>query len=50
MHLTDKANEILAQMEKHDIIRECHAATPYCSNILVIPKKDLTAVRLLFDG
>jgi len=50
MHLTDKANEILDQMEKHDIIRECHAATPYCSNILVIPKKDNNAVRLLFDG
>lgn len=50
MHLTEKANEILEQMEKHDIIRECHAATPYCSNILVIPKKDKNAVRLLFDG
>jgi len=50
MHLTEKANEILEQMEKHDIIRECHAATPYCSNILVIPKKDNNAVRLLFDG
>jgi hypothetical protein len=24
MHLTQKANEILDEMEKHDIIRECH--------------------------
>jgi hypothetical protein len=35
MHLTEKANEILEQMEKHDIIRECRAATPYCSIAIV---------------
>ena len=50
MHVIDKANEILDQMEKYGIIRECHVPTPYCSNILVIPKKDNNSVRLLFDG
>ena len=50
MHVIEKANEILEQMEKYDIIRECHAPSQYCSNILVIPKKDKNAVRLLFDG
>ena len=50
MNVIDKANEILEQMEKYDIIRECHAPSQYCSNILVIPKKDKNAVRLLFDG
>jgi transposase InsO family protein len=50
MHVIEKANEILDQMEKYDIIRECHAPSQYCSNILVIPKKDKNAVRLLFDG
>ena len=50
MNVIEKANEILAQMEKYDIIRECHAPSQYCSNILVIPKKDKNAVRLLFDG
>jgi len=50
MHVIDKANEILDQMERYDIIRECHVPSPYCSNILVIPKKDKNAVRLLFDG
>ncbi len=50
MHVTERANEILDQMEKYGIIRECHVPTPYCSNILVIPKKDNVNVRLLFDG
>jgi hypothetical protein len=50
MHVIPKANEILEQMEKYGIIRECHVPTPYCSNILVIPKKDPSQVRLLFDG
>jgi len=50
MNVIEKANEILAQMEKYDIIRECHVPSPYCSNILVIPKKDVSQVRLLFDG
>jgi len=50
MNVKDRANEILDQMEKFDIIRECHEPSPYCSNILVIPKKDKINVRLLFDG
>ena len=50
MNVRERANEILAQMEQYDIIRECHEPSPYVSNILVIPKKDNVAVRLLFDG
>jgi len=50
MNVKDRANEILDQMEKFDIIRECHEPSPFCSNILVIPKKDKINVRLLFDG
>jgi hypothetical protein len=50
MHVIPKANEILKQMETYGIIRECHVPSPYCSNILVIPKKDPSQVRLLFDG
>jgi len=50
MNVKDRANEILEQMEKFDIIRECHEPSPFCSNILVIPKKDKISVRLLFDG
>jgi len=50
MNVKDRANEILDQMERFDIIRECHEPSPFCSNILVIPKKDKVNVRLLFDG
>ena len=50
LHVRDRAKEILDQMKKYDIIRECNEPSPYCSNILVIPKKDNISVRLLFDG
>ena len=50
LHVRDRAKDILDQMKKYDIIRECNEPSPYCSNILVIPKKDNVSVRLLFDG
>ncbi|MGL6003482.1 reverse transcriptase domain-containing protein [Aeromonas sobria] len=46
----EKTKEILDQMMKYDIIRECHEPSPYCSNILVIKKKEKDSIRLLFDG
>lgn len=46
----EKTKQILDQMLKYGIIRECNEPSPYCSNILVIKKKDKDAVRLLFDG
>ncbi len=39
MNVRERAKEILEQMEKYDIIRECHEPSPYVSNILVIPQK-----------
>jgi hypothetical protein len=50
LHVRDRAKEILDQMKHYGIIRECNEPSPYCSNILVIPKKDNVNVRLLFDG
>jgi len=50
LHVREKARDILDQMKRYGIIRECNEPSPYCSNILVIPKKDNVSVRLLFDG
>ena len=49
-NMREKAKEILDQMLKHGIIRECPESSQYCSNILVIKKKDKDSIRLLFDG
>ena len=46
----DQAKDILDQLLQHDIIRVCDEPSPYCSNILVIKKKDGKSIRLLFDG
>jgi hypothetical protein len=42
--------EILDQMEKYGIIRECDEPSLFVSNILVIEKKDKNQLRLLLDG
>ena len=49
-NMREKTKEILDQMLKHGIIRECPESSQYCSNILVIKKKDKDSIRLLFDG
>ena len=49
-NMREKTKEILDQMLKHNIIRECPESSQYCSNILVIKKKDKNSIRLLFDG
>ena len=50
LHTRDKVKDILDQFLKIGIIRHCREPSKYCSNILVIPKKDKDAIRLLFDG
>ena len=50
MHAKEKVREILDQLEKFDIIRKCNEPSPYCSNILVVKKRDKNEIRLLFDG
>ena len=42
--------QILDQMEEYDIIRECNEPSLFCSNLLVIPKKDKKLLRILLDG
>ena len=50
MNVKDQVKEILDQLLKYDIIRVCEEPSPYCSNILVVKKKDGKSIRLLFDG
>jgi len=50
MHTRDKVKDILDQFLKIGIIRHCTEPSKYCSNILVVPKKDKDSIRLLFDG
>jgi len=42
--------EILDQMEKYQIIRECDEPSLFVSNIMVIDKKDKKQLRMLLDG
>jgi hypothetical protein len=46
----EKVKEILDQLMTYGIIRKCEEPSQYCSNILVIKKKDGKNIRLLFDG
>ena len=50
LHTRDKVKDILDQFLKIGIIRHCTEPSKYCSNILVVPKKDKDSIRLLFDG
>ena len=50
VNVKDKVKEIIDQLLKYGIIRVCHEPSPYCSNILVVKKKDGKTIRLLFDG
>lgn len=50
LNAREQVKDILDQLIKYGIIRECHEPSPYCSNILVIKKKDGKSIRLLFDG
>jgi hypothetical protein len=37
-------------MEEYNIIRECKEPSLFCSNLLVIPKKDKKLLRILLNG
>jgi len=50
LHTREKVKDILDQFLKIGIIRHCTEPSKYCSNILVVPKKDKDSIRLLFDG
>jgi len=50
LNAKEQVREILDQLKKYDIIRECNEPSNYCSNILVIKKRDGKSIRLLFDG
>ena len=50
LHTRDKVKDILDQFLNIGIIRHCTEPSKYCSNILVVPKKDKDSIRLLFDG
>ena len=50
LHTRDKVKDILDQFLNLGIIRHCTEPSKYCSNILVVPKKDKDSIRLLFDG
>ena len=45
-----QVRQILDQMEDYNIIRECNEPSLFCSNLLVIPKKDKKLLRILLDG
>ena len=49
-NVKSQVKEILDQLKKYDIIRECNEPSNYCSNILVVKKRDGKTIRLLFDG
>ena len=50
LNAKEKVRDILDQLKKYDIIRPCNEPSNYCSNILVIKKRDGKSIRLLFDG
>ena len=45
-----QVREILDQYVERGIIRECDEPSAFCSNILVVKKKDGKSIRLLLDG
>ena len=46
----DQVRAILDQMVEYGIIRECDEPSPFCSNLLVVKKKDGKNIRILLDG
>ena len=45
-----QVREILDQYVERGIIRECDEPSTFCSNILIVKKKDGKSIRLLLDG
>jgi hypothetical protein len=46
----EQVRAILDQMVEFGIIRECDEPSPFCSNLLVVKKKDGKSIRILLDG
>ena len=46
----DQVRAILDQMLEYGIIRECDEPSPFCSNLLVVKKKNGKDIRILLDG
>ena len=46
----EQVRAILDQMIEYGIIRECDEPSPFCSNLLVVKKKDGKTIRILLDG
>ena len=46
----EQVRAILDQMAEFGIIRECDEPSPFCSNLLVVKKKDGKNIRILLDG
>ena len=42
--------DVLEQLEEFNVIRECNEPSVFCSNLIVVPKKDKTQIRVIFDG
>ncbi len=42
--------DVLEQVEEFNVIRECNEPSLFCSNLIVVPKKDITQIRVIFDG
>ena len=45
-----QVKQILDQMKEYNIIRECNEPSLFCSNLLVVPKKDKKLLRIILDG
>ena len=50
MNVRHQVREILEQLLEYCIIRECTEPSPFCSNLLVVKKKDGKSIRLLLDA
>ena len=46
----EQVRDILDRMVEFNIIRECDEPSPFCSNLLVVKKKDGKNIRILLDG
>ena len=48
--LRSQVRAVLDQFLEFDIIRECNEPSMFCSNLLVVKKKDGKSIRIILDG
>ena len=46
----DNVKEILNQLLKYEIIRECHEPSPYCSNLITEENEGRRKLSIMYDG